>query len=60
MKKRTTWGFLGILTATLGASLLGNMLREKGVLRAVKESSQGTIGAEKGVLRASEDTIRAG
>ena len=60
MKKRTTWGFLGILTATLGASLLVNMLGGKGVLRAVEESSQGTIRAEKGVLRASEDTIRAG
>ena len=48
------------MTVTLGASLLGNMLGEKGVLRAVEESIQGTIRAEKGVLRASEDTIRAG
>ena len=48
------------MTATLGASLLGNMLGGQGVLRAVEESSQGTIRAEKGVLRASEDTIRAG
>ena len=39
--KKQEGGFPGILLGTLGASVLGNMLTRKGVLRA-----------EKGVLRA--------
>ena len=33
-KQKKTGGFLGMLLGTLGASLLGNMLTVKGVLRA--------------------------
>ena len=32
--KEQKWGFLGTLFGTLGASLLGIMLTEKGILRA--------------------------
>ena len=39
--------FLGILLGTLGASLLGNMLAGKGILRAGYERKKG-----KGILRA--------
>ena len=40
-------GFLGMLLGTLGASLLGNMLTEKGILRASYGNREG-----KGILRA--------
>ena len=46
--KEKKGGFLGMLLGTLGASLLGNMLAVKGVMR---------IG--KGVMRAGEDTTTA-
>ena len=32
--KQQTWGFLSILLGTLGASLLGNLLAEKAIVRA--------------------------
>ena len=38
-KKKQKGGFLGMLFGTLRASLLGNMLRGKGMLRAGYESS---------------------
>ena len=41
-------GFLGILLGTLGASLLGNMLTGKGLLRASYGNKDG-----KSMLRAS-------
>ena len=41
--------FLGVLLSTLGASLLGNLLKSKGTIRA-----------GKGTVRAGENTIRAG
>ena len=47
--KEQKGGFLGMLSSTLGASLLENMLVDKGVMRA-----------GKGSIRAAEDTIRAG
>ena len=34
MKERTKWGFLGMLLGTLGASLLGNLLLDKGIIRS--------------------------
>ena len=46
---------LGILLVTLSATLLGNMLAGKGVVRG----SEGTIQAGKGIIRAAEGTIRA-
>ena len=42
-------GFLGILLGTLGASLLGNMLAGKRVMKAGEDT-----------IRAAEETIRAG
>ena len=41
--------------ATLGSSLLGNMLARK----EVKRAGEGTIRAVKGLLRTDEGTIRA-
>ena len=40
-------GFLGMLLGTLGASLLGNMLTDKGIIRAGYGNEKG-----KGILRA--------
>ena len=48
--------FLSVLLGTLAASLLGNLLTDKGTTRA----SKATIRAGKGTIRAGEDTIRAG
>ena len=45
--KEERWIFLEILLGTLGASLLGNMLAGKGILRAGYERKKG-----KGILRA--------
>ena len=42
-------GFLGMLLGTLDTSLLGNLLTDKGTIRAAK-----------GMIRASEGTIRTG
>ena len=47
--------FLGILLVTLSASLLGNMLAGKGVVRGGEE----TIQAGKGIIRAGKGTVRA-
>ena len=44
-------GFLSMLPSTLGASLLGNLLTEKGIHRA---------GKGKGIHRAGEGIVRAG
>ena len=46
--KEKRYGFLGMLLGTLGASLLGNLLTGKWVMRA-----------GEGTIRASESTIRA-
>ena len=53
-------GFLSMLLGTLGASLLGNILTERGIYRAGKgkgamETSQG-----RGINRAGEGIARAG
>ena len=45
--KEQKGGFLGMLLGTLGASLLGNMLTGKGILRAGYRNKE-----EKGILRA--------
>ena len=44
-------GFLGTLLDTLGASLLGNLLTGKGVMRTGEE----TIRAGEGTIRAGQD-----
>ena len=44
-------GFFSMLLGTLGASLLGNLLNEKGIYRA---------GKSKGINRAGEGIVRAG
>ena len=46
--KNQKGGFLGMLSGTLGASLLGYMLVEKEILRAAYVNKE-----EKGILRAS-------
>ena len=51
-QKKQKGGFLGMLLGTLGASLLGNMLTGKGVLRASYGNKEG-----KGVLRADYGNI---
>ena len=48
--------FLSIISSTLCATLLGNLLTGKGTIRAC----EGTIRACEGTIRASEGTIRAG
>ena len=45
--KRKKGGVLGMLLGNLGASLLGNMLSGKGIVRAGYENKKG-----KGILRA--------
>ena len=45
--KKQKGGFLGMLLGTLGASLLGNMLAGKGIVRAGYENKEG-----KGIVRA--------
>ena len=56
--KEQRCGFLCMLLGTLGASLLGNMLADKGVIRA----GDGAIATSKGrgTIRAGECKIRAG
>ena len=44
--KEQTWGFLNILFGTLGASLLGNMLSGKGILKAGYGNKE-----EKGIVK---------
>ena len=50
VKKQRIW-FFGMLAATLGASLLGNMLARKGVARA----GEGAIRAEERAIRVGQD-----
>ena len=47
MKQKKERGFLGMLSGTLGASLLGNMLAGKAIVRATYGNKKG-----KGTLRA--------
>ena len=47
--------FLGILIGTLGASILRNLLTDKGKVRADK----GTIRADEGTIIADEGSIKA-
>ena len=56
--KEQRCGFLCMLLGTLGASLLGNMLADKGVIRA----GDGEIATSKGrcTIRAGKCKIRAG
>ena len=49
--KEQKGGFLSTLLGTLGASLLENLLTEKGIYRA---------GKGKGIHRAGEEIVRAG
>ena len=59
--KEQKGGFSGMLLGTLGASLLGNLLTGKGILRAGSGNSKG-----KGILRAGsgndegKGVVRAG
>ena len=50
-KKEQKSGFLEMLIGTSGASLLGNMLADKGIVRAGYGNKQG-----KGVVRARYDS----
>ena len=45
--KEQKWGFLSMLLGTLEASLLGNILAEKGIIRAGSGNKKG-----KGIVRA--------
>ena len=45
-----------MLSCTLGANLLGNVLIDKGIIRAV----EGTTRAGTGIIKAGEGRIRAG
>ena len=49
--KEQKGGFLGMLLGTSGVSLLGNLLTDKGTIRA----GEGTIRAGKGTIRAGQD-----
>ena len=59
--KEQKGGFLSMLLGTLGASLLGNFLAGKGIVRAGSENKK-----EKGIVKASSETkkgkgiVRAG
>ena len=55
--KEQQGGFLRMLLGTLGASLLGNLLKYKGAIEA--SQWQGTIKADEGIFTASEGTIRS-
>ena len=52
--KNQKGGFLGMLSDTLGASLLGNILAEKEILRAAYVNKEG-----KGILRTSYGSERS-
>ena len=49
--KEQKGGFVSMLLGTLGASLLGNLLKGKAIYRA---------GKGKGIIRAGEGIVRAG
>ena len=46
-QKNKKGGFLSMLLGTLGASLLGNMLAGKGVMRAGEEAARVGYGSKK-------------
>ena len=48
--KKQKGGFLGMLLGTLGASWLGNLLKDKGIIRLGK----GKTKPDKGTIRAGE------
>ena len=49
--KEQKGGFLSMLFGTLGASLLGNMLADKGVIRAGEENARVGYGSKKSSLK---------
>ena len=49
--KEQKGGFLSMLLDTLGASLLGNMLAGKGVIRAGEETARVGYGSKKSSLK---------
>ena len=51
--KEQRGGFLSMLLATLGASLLGNLLTDKGIMRA-GEGSLASRAKGEGIVRAGE------
>ena len=51
--KEQKGGFLGLLSGTLGASLLGNLLTGKG--STATSHGRGTIRAAEGTVRAGQD-----
>ena len=55
--KEQKGGFLGMLLGTLGASLLGNLLKGKGSVTTSEEREANMPG--RGTIRAGEGTIRA-
>ena len=58
--KEQKGGFLSMLLATLGASLLGNLLTGKRAFHAGKEIHRAGKGKGKGIHRAGEGIVRAG
>ena len=60
--KGTKIWFLCMLLGTLGASLLGNLLTDKGVKRPKSSNipGRGVMRAGEGTIRAGEGTVRAG
>ena len=58
--KEQKGGFLGMLNATLGASLLSSILVGNGIIRAsegaiVTSQGRGTVRAAEGTIRADQD-----
>ena len=51
--KKQKGGFLSILSDTLGSSLLGNMIWDKGIIRARYGSKDLESKKEKGIIKAS-------
>ena len=51
--KEQKGGFLSILSDTLGSSLLGNMIRDKGITRARYGSKDLESKKEKGIIKAN-------
>ena len=57
-QKKKKGGFLGMLSGTLGASLLGNLLTGKGAVAT--SQGRGTIRVGEGRIREGESSVRAG